>query len=99
MCSISELLFLPEILECAKAGNWRGKYICWQRTDLNTRTAKTSMKGGQTWDHVRAHVIVDVRTGAILRCEPSQAITRNVEHVLLENGPRNVRTTLVYQSL
>ena len=87
------------IFELAKTGNWMGKYICWQRTDLNTKTAKTSMRGGPIWDQVRARITADIHTGDILRCEMAQAITRNVEHVLLEGGPRDVRITLFYQSL
>ena len=68
----------------------------WQRGDLQSRTTKTSMRGGPSWEHVRARVTVDARTGEVIRSERSEAITRNTEHALVPEGSRDIVTALVY---
>ena len=69
----------------------------WQRGDLGSRITKTSMRGGPQWDRVCARITSDARTGEILKTEKATAITRNTEHALIVDGPRDISTTLLYE--
>lgn len=76
-----------------------GKEIkIWHRLDLGVRTTKTSMKNGPEWSSVIGRVVVDASSGELLRSEPARDITRNMEHTLLPNAPRDTLTFLLYQS-
>ena len=50
------------VSEACELFNLQGEIQVWQRTDLRTKTLKTSMKGGPEWSRVRARVTVDAKT-------------------------------------
>ena len=70
----------------------------WRRYDLNTRNAKTTMRGGPHWNQVVARVAVDDTTGELLLSERARDIRRDSEHKLLAGDARNVATALIYRS-
>ena len=76
----------------------RGDVRVWRRTDLQTRTTKTTMRGGPSWDDVAGRVTLCTCTGKVLKMETSTAITRNREHALLEDAPRDITTLLIYKA-
>ena len=69
----------------------------WRRYDLNTRNAKTTMRGGPHWNQVLARVAVDDDTGELLLRERARDIRRDSEHKLLTGDARNVATALIYR--
>ena len=71
--------------------------VAWQRSDMNTRTAKTTMKGGPSWERIQARITADAHTGEVLRSEKAEFITKNVEHALLPDCPRDIVTMLLYE--
>ena len=81
-----------------KALNLRGEYAAWTRTDLRSKTTKTSMRGGPDWSRVKARMTLDADTKKVILVEQIQNITRNKEHVLLsgDGGERNIMTILIY---
>ena len=83
--------------EIAKREPTFGQLKLWHRLDLQARTTKTSMKHGPHWSDVIGRVVVDADTGMVLKKEEAKHITRNSEHVLLPDGPRNTLTLLLYK--
>ena len=53
----------------------------WTRTDMSSRTRRTTMKGGLVWSDVVARVTADAVSGEILDSE--------LAHTPLEGGPRD----------
>ena len=69
----------------------------WTRTDMSSRTRRTTMKGGLVWSDVVARVTADAVNGEILDSELARDITRSLEHTPLEGGPRDIQTILVFE--
>ena len=70
----------------------------WTRTDMSSRTRRTTMKGGPVWSHVVARVTADAVSGEILDSELARDITRSLEHSPLEVGPRDIQTILIFEA-
>ena len=64
---------------------------------MGAKTTKTSMRGGPQWQQVRGRVTADANSGEILKVEEAQYITRNTEHALVPNYPRDIVTVLLYE--
>ena len=54
----------------------------WTRTDMSSRTRRTTMKGGLVWSDVVARVDADDVNAEILDSELARDITRSLEHTL-----------------
>ena len=74
----------------------KGDYKAWARTDLGTRTTKTSMRGGPDWSQVEARLTVDAGTHHLIKVEKAKHITNNCEHALLYGGERDIVTVLLF---
>ena len=72
-------------------------FAAWTRTDMRSRTRRTTMKGGLVWGDVVARVTADAVNGEILDSELARDITRSLEHTPLEGGPRDIQTILVFE--
>ena len=84
---------LPRILqEMGLAGD--RKLAAWTRTDMSSRTRRTTAKGGP----VIAPVTADAVSGEILDSEVARDITGSLEHTPLEGGPRDIQTILVFEA-
>ena len=70
----------------------------WTRTDMSSRTRRTTMKGGLVWNDVVGRVTAVAVSGEILDSELARDITRSLEHTPLEGGPRDIHTTLVFEA-
>ena len=70
----------------------------WTRTDMSSRTRRTTMKGGPVWDDVVARVTADAVNAEILESELARDITWSLEHTPLEGGPRDIQTILVFEA-
>ena len=78
--------------------NWfkaNGRMDAWTRTDLHSKTYKTTNKGGPTWKHVACRVTADLRSGDIINIEGATIIRRDEEHRPVEWEPRDVVTVLL----
>ena len=73
-----------------------GDYAAWTRTDLKSRTTKTSMRGGPEWSRVVARLTLDADTNKLIKIERVEHITKNCEHALLYGGERNIMTVLLF---
>ena len=74
------------------------KPAAWQRGDMGAKTTKTSMRGGPQWQQVRGRVTADAITGEVIKVEDARYITRNTEHALIPEFPRDIVTVLLYES-
>ena len=84
---------LPQILqEMGLAGD--RTLAAWTRTDMSSRTSRTTMKGGPVWSGVVARVSAVAVSGEILDLELARDITRSLEHTPLEGGPRDIQSIL-----
>ena len=88
---------LPRILQEMGLGGDR-KLTAWTRTDMRSRTRRTTMKGGPVWSDVVARVTADAVSGEILDSELARDITRSQEHTPLEGGPRDIQTILIFEA-
>ena len=79
-----------------EALNLEGNYVAWTRTDLGSRTTKTTMRGGPDWSRVEARLTIDAETHEIIKAEKAEHITKNREHALLYGGERDIVTVLIY---
>ena len=70
----------------------------WTRTDMSSRTRRTTMKGGPVWSDVVARVSADAVSGEILDSELARDTTRSLEHTPLEGGPRNIQKFPVFEA-
>ena len=87
---------LPRILQ--EMGIAGGRNLAaWTRTDMSSRTRRTTMKGGPVWSAVVARVTADAVNGEILDSELARDITRSLEHTPLEGGSRDIQTILVFE--
>ena len=87
---------LPQVLlELGTAGG--RNLAAWTRTDMRSRTRRTTMKGGLVWSDVVARVTVDAVSGEILDSELARDITRSQEHTPLEGGLRDIQIILVFE--
>ena len=88
---------LPPILqEMGLAG--RRNLAAWTRTDMSSRTRRTTTKSGLVWSDVVARVTADAINGEILDSALAREITRSLEHTPLEGGPRDIQTILVFKA-
>ena len=88
---------LPQVLqELGIAGD--RNLAAWTRTDMSSRTRRTTMKGGPVWSDVVARVTADAASGEILDSELARDITRSLEHTPLEGGPRDIQTILIFEA-
>ena len=88
---------LPRILqEMGLAGD--RKLAAWTRTDMSSRTIRTTVKGGPVWSDVVARVAADAVSGEILDSELARDITRSLEHTPLEGGLRDILTILIFEA-
>ena len=71
--------------------------VAWQRGDMQAKTLKTSMRGGPAWNQVLGRVTVDAISGELIKSEEAKYITRNTEHSLLPEYPRDILTVLLYE--
>ena len=89
---------LPRILqEMGLAGD--RNLAAWTRTDMSSRTRRTTIKGGPVCSDVVARVTADAVSGKILYSELARDFTRSLEHTPLEGGPRDIQTILVFEAL
>ena len=70
----------------------------WTRTDMSSRTRRTTMKGGPSRSDVVARVTADAGNGEMLDSELARHITRSLEHTPLERGTRDIQTILVFEA-
>ena len=85
---------LPQVLQ--ELGIAGGRNLAaWTRTDMRSRTRRTTMKGGPVWSDVVARVTADAVK--ILGSELTQDITISSEHTPLEGGPPDFQTILVFE--
>ena len=86
---------LPQVLQ--ELGIAGGRNLtAWTRTDMSSRTRRTTLKGGPVWSDV---VLV---SPLMLSAERSSIqswheTTRSLEHTPLEGGPRDIQTILVFE--
>ena len=74
------------------------KLAAWTRTDVSSRTRRTTMKGGPLWSDVVARVTADAVYGEILDSELARDTTRSLEYTPLEGGLRDIQTILVIEA-
>ena len=77
---------LPRVLQDLGIAGDRN-LAAWTRTDMSSRTRRTTIKGGRVWSDVVARVTTDAVNVEILDSELAQDITRSLEHTPLEVGP------------
>ena len=65
----------------------------WTRTDMSSRTRRTTMTGGLVWSDVVARVTADAVNGEIVDSE----LARDMDHTPLEGWPRDIQTILVFE--
>ena len=70
----------------------------WTRTDMSSRTRRTTRKCGPVWGEVVARVTADAVSGKILDSELTRDITRSLDHIPLERGHRDIQTILVFEA-
>ena len=88
---------LPRVLqEFGIAGD--RLFTAWTRTDMSSRTRRTTMKGGPVWSSVIARITADAVSGEILDSELARDITRSLEHTPLEGWPRDIQTILIFEA-
>ena len=88
---------LPQILQDMGLAGGRN-LAAWTRTDMSSRTRRTTMKGGPSYCDVVARVTADAVNGEILDSELARDITRSLEHTPLEGEPRDIQTILVREA-
>ena len=88
---------LPRILQKMGLAGDRN-LAAWTRTDMSSRTRRTTMKGGPVWSDVVARVSADAVSGEILDSELARDTTRSLEHTPLEGGPRNIQKFPVFEA-
>lgn len=71
--------------------------LAWHRVDLQSKTLKTSMRGGPDWCKVVGRDTVDALDGSLITSEQARSITRNLEHALVPKFPRDILTYLIYK--
>ena len=82
---------LPRVLqELGIAGD--RKLAAWTRTDMSSRTRRTTVKGGPVWSDVIARVTADAVNGEILDSELAQDFTRSLGHT------RDSQTILIFEA-
>ena len=85
VCARPNGVNLPRVLqELGIAGD--RNLAAWTRTDMSSRTRRTTMKGGLVWSGVVARVTADAVSGEILDSELARDITRSLEHTPFEKG-------------
>ena len=52
-----------------EAFNLEGEYMAWTRTDLGSKTTKTSMRGGPHLSRVEARLTIDAETSKLIEVE------------------------------
>ena len=87
---------LPQVLREVGIAGGRNQ-AAWTRTDMSSRTRRTTMKGGPVWSDVVARVTADAVNGEILDSELARDTTRSLEHTPLEGGPRVIQRILVLE--
>ena len=79
---------LPQVLhELGIAGD--RNLAAWTRTDMSSRTIRTTMKGGPLWSDVVARVTADAVNGEILDSELARDVTRSLEHSIGRRARRH----------
>ena len=74
---------LPEELQ--ELGIAGGRNLAaWTRTDMRSRTRRTTMKGGPVWSDVVSRVTAAAVNGEVLYSELARDMTRSLEHTPLE---------------
>ena len=68
----------------------------WVRTDMSTRTAKTTLRGGPDYQYVVARVAVDANSGEVLVAEDLRRVGRAELHRPIAAVPRDVVTGIIY---
>ena len=58
----------------------------WTRTDMSSRTRRTTTKGGPVWSDVVARVTADAVSGEILDLELARDITRSLNTLHWKEG-------------
>ena len=86
---------LPRVLQELGISGDRN-LAAWTRTDMSSRTRRTTMEGGPVWSDVVACVTAYAVSGEILDSELARDITRSLEHTPLEGGPRDIQTILIF---
>ena len=81
---------LPQVLQELGIGGGRN-LAAWTRTDMRSRTRRTTVKDGLVWSDVVARVTADAVNVEILYSELARGRTRSLEHTPLEGGPRDIR--------
>ena len=74
---------LPQILRDMGFAGSRDLAV-WTRTDMGSRTRRTTMKGGPCWSDVIARLTADADNGEIIGSELARDITMSLEHTPLE---------------
>ena len=70
----------------------------WTRTDMSSRTRRTTMKGVLVWSDVIARVTADAVSGEIFDSELARDTTRSLEHNPLEGWLRDIQTILIFEA-
>ena len=87
---------IPKVLQRLGMTNVQ-ELKAWTRTDLGSKTMRTTLRGGPPWGSVLARITSKADTGELLNAERIQDIPRALEHSLLSQGPVDIQTTLVYR--
>ena len=75
----------------------REKLRCWTRVDLQTKTAKTTLRGGPHWGSVVGRVAINAKSGEVLLRESAQMIGKPQEHREVVKKPVDMITGLLYR--
>ena len=70
----------------------------WTRLDINSRTLRTIAKGVHSLSNVVAKISLDANRQKTLLSQAAADICRNREHALVEDGPVDLETVLVYKA-
>ena len=73
-----------------------GKVRTWVRTDLGTRTAKSTMRGGPDYTQVVGRVAVDATSGEVLIAEDLRRADRAELHKPIGAIPRDIVTGVIF---
>ena len=86
------------IMELASGHPGLGALSAWTRTDLGTKSLRTTMRKGPEWSCVKYRSSSDVGTGEVLAVDHAKDITRSLEHAPppISGGARNLQTVFFY---
>ncbi len=77
-------------------GPIRGEFKAWTRVDKNSKTYRTTTRGGPDWNLVQFRMTAEANMGKILKIERMQDVPVKDLHRRLSAGPQYIITILLY---